>query len=167
MVARQRETPPCPGPPRAGRLAAAACLGVGLALLLALSAGAPAKAGVRRPLRAQPGFDATTFDPLVTAGIAVGAYPGAVLVVGRRDSVTIRARLRPSWIWARTSPVPNPDSTLYDLAIADEGRGDDDAAVMLLVRPRPCAVGRARGDLRAAGPFDGPGTGTITGARAA
>ena len=50
-----------------------------LALLLLLQ-GAVAPAAAAR-------FDAATFDPLVTAGIRRGAYPGAVLVVGRHDAI--------------------------------------------------------------------------------
>ncbi len=160
MVARQRETTPCSGPQRARRLAAPACQGLGLALLFALSAGAPKpKPACDVPLRAQPGFDATTFDPLVAVGIAVGAYPGiAVLVVGRRDSVLF-ARGYGHLTWARTSPVPNPDSTLYDLASLTKVVATTTAVMLLVDR------GRVRLDAPVATyvpAFDGPGTGGIT-----
>jgi CubicO group peptidase (beta-lactamase class C family) len=60
-------------------------------------------------------FDAATFDPLVQAGIARGAYPGAALVVGSADSV-LYARGYGHLAWSAASPVVDPDSTLYDLA---------------------------------------------------
>jgi len=60
-------------------------------------------------------FDAATFDPLVQAGIARGAYPGAALVVGSADSI-LYARGYGHLTWSAASPVVDPDSTLYDLA---------------------------------------------------
>jgi CubicO group peptidase (beta-lactamase class C family) len=60
-------------------------------------------------------FDAAMFDPLVGNGMREGAYPGAALIVGRRDSILFGkgyGRLT----WAATSRAVDPDSTLYDLA---------------------------------------------------
>jgi len=94
----------------------------------------------------------------VTAGIAVGAYPGAVLVVGRRDSVLF-ARGYGNLTWARTSPVPNPDSTLYDLASLTKVVATTTAVMLLVDR------GRVRLDAPVATyvpAFDGPGTSAIT-----
>jgi len=54
-------------------------------------------------------------DRAVRDGIATGVYPGAVVVVGRSDSVLV-ARGYGHLTWSSSSPVPSPDSTLYDLA---------------------------------------------------
>ncbi|HYU88861.1 MAG TPA: serine hydrolase domain-containing protein [Gemmatimonadales bacterium] len=76
---------------------------VGLLLLALQGAGAPAA------------FSAGVFDPLVDDGIRRGAYPGAALVVGRRDTILFGkgyGRLT----WSASSPAVDPDSTIYDLA---------------------------------------------------
>src|SRR5690348_1820017 len=39
------------------------------------------------PPPARPSWSAATFDPLVVDGIRRGAYPGAALIIGRRDTV--------------------------------------------------------------------------------
>jgi CubicO group peptidase (beta-lactamase class C family) len=54
-------------------------------------------------------------DSAVRAGIRRGIYPGAVLVVGRRDTILYR-KAYGRLTFDRRSPVPNPDSTLWDLA---------------------------------------------------
>lgn len=89
-------------------------LGLALGLLVGmqgpggLSPGRPAGVGA-------PAFDAATFDPLVRDGIARGAFPGAVLVLGRRDSVLF-AKGYGHFTWSDQSRVPDPDSTIWDLA---------------------------------------------------
>jgi CubicO group peptidase (beta-lactamase class C family) len=60
-------------------------------------------------------FAAATFDPLVTTGIRRGAYPGAVLVVGRHD-VILFAKGYGHFTWSPASRAMDPDSTLFDLA---------------------------------------------------
>ncbi len=60
-------------------------------------------------------FAAATFDPLVTDGIRRGAYPGAVLVVGRHD-VILFAKGYGHFTWSPASRAMDPDSTLFDLA---------------------------------------------------
>lgn len=81
-------------------------------------------------------------DDAVRAGIDRGIYPGAVVIIGRRDSL-LYARGYGHFTWARSSPVPTPDSTLWDLAsitkivatmssamrLADQGKLDLDAPV--------------------------------------
>lgn len=64
------------------------------------------------PLRAQS-FAAA--DSAVQAGIRAGIYPGAVLVIGRRDTV-LHARGFGHLTWWRKSAVPDPGRTLFDLA---------------------------------------------------
>jgi len=64
---------------------------------------------------AAPAFDAATFDPLVEDGIRRGVYPGAALVVGRRDTIVF-AKGYGHLTWSAASRAVDPDSTLYDLA---------------------------------------------------
>jgi len=52
---------------------------------------------------------------LVERGIRRGVYPGAVVVIGRRDSV-LYSRGFGHLTWARNAPVPSPTTTLWDLA---------------------------------------------------
>lgn len=54
-------------------------------------------------------------DSAVRNGIASGVYPGAVVVVGTRDSVLL-ARGYGHMTWSSGTPTPTPDATLYDLA---------------------------------------------------
>ncbi len=81
-------------------------------------------------------------DAIVQSGITRGVYPGAVVVVGRADRVLL-ARGYGRFTWKADSPVPDPDSTLWDIAsltkvvstassimvLVDEGRLDLDAPV--------------------------------------
>jgi len=78
----------------------------------------------------------------VQAGIRAGVFPGAVVVIGRRDSILF-ARGFGRFTWSARSPAPSPDSTLWDLAsltkvvatastamtLADRGQLDLDARV--------------------------------------
>jgi len=75
---------------------------VGLLLLALQSAGSPA-------------FTAGTFDPPVEDGIRRGAYPGAALIVGRRDTILF-AKGYGHLTWSASSPAVDPDSSMYDLA---------------------------------------------------
>jgi CubicO group peptidase (beta-lactamase class C family) len=54
-------------------------------------------------------------DDAVRDGIKRGLYPGAVVVIGRRDSL-IYARGYGHFTWNPRSPVPSPDSTIWDVA---------------------------------------------------
>ena len=117
-----------------------------LAALLSLQAPAPAR------------FDAATFDPIVTEGIRRGAYPGAVLVIGRRDTI-LYARGYGHFTWSTKSPADGPDSTLFDIASLTKAVATT-TALMLLVD---------RGQVRLDAPvatylpeFSGPGTAAIT-----
>ncbi len=81
-------------------------------------------------------------DDAVRAGIERGVYPGAVVIIGRRDSL-IYARGYGHFTWDPASPVPAPDSTIWDLAsitkivstmsaamrLVDQGKLDLDAPV--------------------------------------
>jgi CubicO group peptidase (beta-lactamase class C family) len=81
-------------------------------------------------------------DAEVREGIQRGIYPGAVVVIGRRDSI-LYARGYGHFTWKASSAVPAPDSTLWDIAsitkvvgttsaimrLVDAGRIDLDAPV--------------------------------------
>lgn len=54
-------------------------------------------------------------DAAVREGIQKGIYPGAVLVIGRRDSL-LYARGYGHFTWSPSSPTPTPDSTIWDIA---------------------------------------------------
>jgi CubicO group peptidase (beta-lactamase class C family) len=54
-------------------------------------------------------------DDAVGQGIARGLYPGAVVVIGRRDSI-LYSRGYGHYTWNPASRVPDPDSTLWDVA---------------------------------------------------
>ena len=58
-------------------------------------------------------FDA--IDAAVRDGIQKGIYPGAVVIIGRRDSL-LYSRGYGHFTWSPSSPVPRPDSTLWDIA---------------------------------------------------
>jgi CubicO group peptidase (beta-lactamase class C family) len=84
----------------------------------------------------------TEIDAAVRDGIQRGIYPGAVVVIGRRDSL-LYARGYGHFTWSSFSPVPDPDSTLWDVAsitkvvsttsiamrLVDRGKLDLDAPV--------------------------------------
>lgn len=91
------------------------------------------------PVRAQSFGE---IDSAVQDGIRRGIYPGAVVVIGRHDSL-MYARGYGHFTWSMSSPVPDPDSTLWDVAsitkvvstasiamrLVDRGKLDLDAPV--------------------------------------
>ncbi len=128
-----------------------------LALVLLLQAGSALTGpGVAPPRPAS--FDAATFDPIVLEGIRRGAYPGAALVVGRRDTLLFSkgyGRLT----WSASSAPVDPDGTLYDLASLTKVVATTTALMVLLER------GRVRLDAPVATyvpEFSGAGTAGIT-----
>lgn len=70
-------------------------------------------------------------DRVVRQGIRQGIYPGAVVVIGRRDSI-VYARGYGHFTWKPSSPVPTPDSTVWDIASITKVVGTA-SAVMRLV----------------------------------
>ena len=70
-------------------------------------------------------------DRLVEQGVQRGLYPGAVVVIGRRDSL-LYARGYGHFTWQSGSPVPSPDSTFWDIASITKVVGTT-SAVMRLV----------------------------------
>src|SRR3989442_1974183 len=82
---------------------------------------------------AHPGFDAATFDPIVLGGISAGAYPGAALVVGRRDTILF-AKGYGRLTWSPSARPVSPESTLYDLASLTKVVATTTAAMLLVER---------------------------------
>ena len=70
-------------------------------------------------------------DGVVQQGIRQGIYPGAVVVIGRRDSI-VYARGYGHFTWKSTSPVPTPDSTIWDIASITKVVGTASAAMRLV-----------------------------------
>lgn len=70
-------------------------------------------------------------DAAVVAGIHRGLYPGAVVVIGRRDSI-MYARGYGHFTWDPSSPTPRQDSTLWDLASISKVVGTAAAAMRLV-----------------------------------
>lgn len=103
-------------------------------------------------------FAAETFDPIVLDGIRRGAYPGAVLVMGRRDSV-LYAKGYGHLTWSLRSPLDRPDSTIFDLASLSKPIATTTALMLLVDRGRvqlDATVATYLPDFRA------PGTAPIT-----
>src|SRR4051812_36585360 len=73
----------------------------------------------------------TEIDQAVGQGIQAGVSPGAVVVFGRSASI-IYARGYGHFTWSPTTPVPSPDSTLWDIASITKVMGTA-SAVMRLV----------------------------------
>jgi CubicO group peptidase (beta-lactamase class C family) len=80
------------------------------------------------PLSAQA-FDEV--DATVLAGIERRIYPGAVVVIGRSDSL-LYARGYGHFTWSPRSPVPSPDSTYWDIASITKVLGTMSAAMRLV-----------------------------------
>lgn len=70
-------------------------------------------------------------DDLAEQGVQRGLYPGAVVVIGRRDSL-LYARGYGHFTWQPGSPVPSPDSTFWDIASITKVLGTT-SAIMRLV----------------------------------
>jgi CubicO group peptidase (beta-lactamase class C family) len=70
-------------------------------------------------------------DELVEQGVHRGLYPGAVVVIGRRDSL-LYARGYGHFTWQSGSPIPSPDSTFWDIASITKVLGTT-SAIMRLV----------------------------------
>lgn len=70
-------------------------------------------------------------DATVREGMERGIYPGAVVIIGRRDSI-LYARGYGHFTWSSSSPVPRPDSTFWDIASISKVLGTT-SAVMRLV----------------------------------
>jgi CubicO group peptidase (beta-lactamase class C family) len=104
---------------------------------------------------------AATLPPIehaVRDGIARGVFPGAVVVVGRRDTVLL-AKGYGHLTWSANGAVPSPDSTLYDLASLTKVVATT-PAVMLLVDAGTVQLDRPVQDYLE--DFRGPGKEQVT-----
>jgi CubicO group peptidase (beta-lactamase class C family) len=72
-------------------------------------------------------------DRAVSEGIAAGAYPGAVVVIGTRDSI-LYARGYGHFTWNPGSAVPDPAGSLFDLASLTKVVATTTAAMLLVDR---------------------------------
>ena len=97
-------------------------------LLLLLVALVPALTMGTAPVHGQSIEDV---DAIVRRGIKQGIYPGAVVVIGRRDSV-LYARGYGHFTWSPSSAIPSPDSTLWDIASITKVVGTTSAAMRLV-----------------------------------
>jgi serine-type D-Ala-D-Ala carboxypeptidase len=80
-----------------------------------------------------PSHPVAQIDSIVRAGVSTGVYPGAVVVVGTADTVLL-ARGVGHFSWSEKSPVPTPDSALYDLASLTKVVGTTPAVMRLVDR---------------------------------
>ena len=103
-------------------------------------------------------FDAATFDPLVLDGIRRGAFPGAALVIGRRDTILF-AKGYGRLTWSANSPAVSVDSTLWDLASLTKVVATTPALMLLVERG---TVDLEAPVVRYVPEFNGPGTAAIT-----
>jgi CubicO group peptidase (beta-lactamase class C family) len=106
----------------------------------------------------QTAATAPSIDRAVRDGIARGVFPGAVVVVGRRDTILL-AQGYGHLTWSANGAVPRPDSTLYDLASLTKVVATT-AAVMLLVDAGGVRLDRPVQDYLA--DFQGPGKERVT-----
>lgn len=104
------------------------------------------------------GGAAATFDPLVRDGMARGAYPGAALVVGRRDTILF-AGAYGRLTWSARGAAVTVDSTLYDLASVTKVVATTTALMLLVERGR---VSLDAPVARYVPEFAGTGTAAIT-----
>ncbi|MGH7527020.1 MAG: serine hydrolase domain-containing protein [Gemmatimonadales bacterium] len=70
-------------------------------------------------------------DAAVLQGIQRGLYPGAVVIVGRRDSI-LYTRGYGHYTWNPSSAVPDADSTIWDIASITKVVGTTSAAMRLM-----------------------------------
>jgi CubicO group peptidase (beta-lactamase class C family) len=78
---------------------------------------------------------AATFDPLVRDGITRGAYPGAVLVVGRHDTL-LHVGAYGRLTWSASGAAVSAESTLYDIASVTKVVATTTALMLLVERGR-------------------------------
>ena len=72
-------------------------------------------------------------DRVITAGIQRGVYPGAVVVVGTRDTI-LYTRGFGHFTWSNAGAVPDPRTSLYDLASLTKVVATTPAIMLLVER---------------------------------
>lgn len=78
-----------------------------------------------------PGQSFAAVDAAVQQGIAVGIYPGAVVVVGRANTI-LYSKGYGRYTWSSRSKVPDPATSLWDLASITKVVGTTTAAAVLV-----------------------------------
>jgi beta-N-acetylhexosaminidase len=86
-----------------------------LALALAAALQASAATPGQGPGVSPPGPFAAVVDSIIEDGVRRGVYPGAVVVIGRGDTVLL-AKGYGRFTWSAQSPGVDPAGTLFDLA---------------------------------------------------
>jgi CubicO group peptidase (beta-lactamase class C family) len=100
----------------------------------------------------------SVFDPIVLGGVQAGLYPGAVLVVGRHDTILF-AKGYGRLTWGAKSPAVSVDSTFWDVASLTKVVATT-PALMLLVEQGKVALDSPV--VRYLPAFNSPGTSGIT-----
>jgi len=80
-----------------------------------------------------PAQDHTAAISAVRQGLAREVFPGAVLMIGNRDTVELAAGFG-HFTWSASSPVPSPDSTRWDLASLTKVMASTSVAARLVDR---------------------------------
>ena len=101
---------------------------------------------------------AVVVDPVVQAGIRDGVYPGAALIVGRRDTI-LYAQGYGRFTWSPSSAAVSLDSTIWDLASLTKVVATTPALMLLAQRGR---VDLDAPVVRYLAEFNSPGTAGIT-----
>jgi CubicO group peptidase (beta-lactamase class C family) len=122
-------------------------------MLIALLALVSLLQGVDAPNRLD-----SLLDPLVQEGIRQGIYPGAALIIGRRDTILF-AKGYGRFTWASSSAAVSVDSTIWDLASITKVVATTPALMVLVERGR---VALDTPVVRYVPEFNSPGTGVIT-----
>jgi len=94
----------------------------------------------------------------VQGGIRDGVYPGAVVVVGRRDTI-LYAQGYGRFTWSPSSAAVNVDSTIWDLASLTKVIATTPALMLLVERGRVVLDSPV---VRYVPEFNSPGTHPIT-----
>ncbi len=100
----------------------------------------------------------SVFDSAVLGGIQQGVYPGAVLVVGRHDTILF-AKGYGHLTWSAASPAVSVDSTIWDVASLTKVLATT-PALMLLVEQGKVVLDTPV--VRYLSDFNSPGTAGIT-----
>jgi CubicO group peptidase (beta-lactamase class C family) len=79
--------------------------------------------------------DTAAIGRAVRVGITSGVYPGAVVVIGTADTILLASGYG-HYTWSPGSRVPDPDSSLYDLASVSKVVATTAAAMLLADRGR-------------------------------
>jgi CubicO group peptidase (beta-lactamase class C family) len=109
-------------------------------------------------LQSQTALNPAAFDSAVMGGVRAGIYPGAVLIVGRHDTI-LYAKAYGRFTWSPASAAVSLDSSLWDLASLTKVVATTPAMMLLVERG---AVQLDAPASRYVPEFNGTGTAAIT-----